>query len=101
MARSHDNDNEPRLMGRREASHYLGIGESTFSLWVSTHKLPPPIAGTRKWDRRAIDAKLDAISGLDQPANDDMEDEFAKWEREQNARETERASAGKKATSKR
>lgn len=95
------NDNGPRLIGRKEAASYLGIGESTFSLWVATHKMPSPIAGTRKWDKHAIDAKLDAISGLDQPANDDIEDEFAKWEREQNARETQRSGAGKKATRKR
>ncbi len=72
----------PRLIGRKEAAAYLGIGESTFSLWVSTHKMPPPVPGTRRWDRKAIDAKLDAISGLDLTP-DTVEDEFEKWEREQ------------------
>lgn len=75
------NDNRPRLIGRKEAAAYLGIGESTFSLWVSTHKMPPAIAGTRKWDRHAIDAKLDEISGL-LPNSEPIEDEFEKWERE-------------------
>lgn len=55
---------EPRLIGRKEAAAYCGIAESTFSMWVATHKMPPVIAGTRKWDKRAIDAKLDEISGL-------------------------------------
>ncbi|MBP1879145.1 helix-turn-helix transcriptional regulator [Agrobacterium rubi] len=73
------------MIGRKEAAAYLGIGESTFSLWVSTHKMPPPVPGTRRWDRKAIDAKLDAISGIDL-ASDTIEDEFEKWEREQNAR---------------
>lgn len=92
------NDNGPRLVGRKEASAYLGIGESTFSLWVATHKMPPAIAGTRKWDRRAIDAKLDEISGIGAPAaaNDNVEDEFEKWEREKNARKAERSGEGKK-----
>ncbi|PZP49820.1 MAG: hypothetical protein DI595_12725 [Agrobacterium fabrum] len=85
------NDNSPRLMGRREAAAYLGIGQSTFSLWVSTYKMPAAIAGTRKWDKRAIDAKLDEISGL-QSANDNTEDEFERWEREQNARKTQGSS---------
>ncbi|WP_245428154.1 helix-turn-helix transcriptional regulator [Rhizobium phaseoli] len=71
--------NTPRLMGRKDAAAYCGIAESTFSLWVATHKMPPCIPGTRKWDRRAIDAKLDEISGL---AVTPPEDPFDKWERE-------------------
>ncbi|WP_131818961.1 hypothetical protein [Rhizobium sp. LCM 4573] len=79
------NMSEPtRLIGRKEAAAYLGIAESTFSLWVSTHKMPPPIFGTRKWDKRAIDAKLDDISGL---ATDRKEDRYEKWMREQGATE--------------
>jgi hypothetical protein len=77
-------------MGRKEAAEYLGIGESTFSLWVSTHKMPPAIPGTRKWDRRAIDAKLDEISGLAQ-AGDPMKDTFARWEREKRAASSPRS----------
>jgi hypothetical protein len=53
--------------------------------------MPAAIAGTRKWDKRAIDAKLDEISGL-QPANDNTEDEFERWEREQNARKAQGSS---------
>jgi hypothetical protein len=41
--------------------------------------MPPCIPGTRKWDRRAIDAKLDEVSGLS--VNDD-EDPYDKWMRE-------------------
>ncbi|TCR07211.1 hypothetical protein [Neorhizobium sp. JUb45] len=94
------NDNSPRLVGRREAAAYLGIGESTFSLWVATHKMPPAVPGTRKWDRRAIDAKLDEISGL-VAANDNVEDEFDKWERERDARKAQGTGDGKKAPRKR
>lgn len=72
----------PRLIGRQEAAAYCGISPTCFSMWVSTHKMPPPIPGTRKWDKRAIDAKLDAISGLAPSA---QEDEFGKWEREKKA----------------
>ncbi|MBB4290619.1 hypothetical protein GGE16_002659 [Rhizobium leguminosarum] len=70
---------EPRLIGRKQAAVYLGIAESTFSLWVATYKMPPAIPGTRKWDKRAIDAKLDEISGLT-PA--EKEDPYDKWVRE-------------------
>ncbi len=69
----------PRLIGRKDAAAYLGIAESTFSSWVASHKMPPPIPGTRKWDRKAIDAKIDEISGLG--SNDD-EDPYEKWMRE-------------------
>ncbi|MBB2832387.1 UNVERIFIED_ORG: hypothetical protein GGD51_002516 [Rhizobium esperanzae] len=70
---------ERRLMGRKAAAVYCDIAESTFSLWVATHKMPPAIPGTRKWDRRAIDAKLDEISGL---TPEDQEDPYDKWIRE-------------------
>lgn len=78
----------PRLIGRKEAAAYLDIAESTFSMWVATHKMPPAIPGTRKWDKRAIDARLDEISGLD--TDDIAEDEFEKWEREQAALNAQR-----------
>ena len=73
------NNASPRLIGRKEAAEYCGISPTCFSLWVSTHKMPPPIPGTRKWDRRAIDAKLDEISGL---AATEPEDPYVKWMRE-------------------
>ena len=41
--------------------------------------MPQAIPGTRKWDKRAIDAKLDEISGLAANAN---EDPYEKWMRE-------------------
>lgn len=89
--RSPDNDNGPRLLGRREAAAYLGIAESTFSMWVATHKMPQAIYGTRRWDRKAIDAKLDEISGL--AVNDNSgETDLQKWRRERDARKAKRPS---------
>lgn len=70
----------PRLIGRAEAAAYCGITPTAFSLWVRTNIMPPAIPGTRKWDKKAIDAKLDEISGL--VANNSQEDEFDRWERE-------------------
>lgn len=69
----------PRLIGRKEAAAYCGIGESTFSMWVANHKMPAAIPGTRRWDKAAIDAKLDEISGL---AAREVEDPYEKWMRE-------------------
>lgn len=76
----------PRLIGRAEAAAYCGISPTAFSGWVSSHKMPPAIPGTRKWDRKAIDAKLDEISGLGTSSVD--EDPFKTWQsthREKNA----------------
>jgi len=70
---------QPRLISRKDAAAYCGVAQSTFSLWVSTHKMPPAVPGTRKWDKKAIDAKLDEISGLD---TEPTEDRYTKWMRE-------------------
>lgn len=71
----------PRLIGRKEAAAYLGIAESTFSMWVANHKMPPAVHGTRKWDKNGIDAKLDEIAGL-APAQ--KEDAYDAWMRQNN-----------------
>lgn len=75
----------PRLVGRKEAAAYLGIGESTFSMWVVQDKMPPAVPGTRKWDKKAIDARLDEISGL-ATAIASGEDDFDRLQRESDAR---------------
>lgn len=71
----------PRLIGRKKAAAHCDIAESTFSMWVATGKMPPAVPGTRKWDKRAIDAKLDEISGLGGPQPDKPETDFQKWKR--------------------
>lgn len=69
----------PRLLSRPQAAAYCGISPTCFSMWVASHKMPQAIPGTRKWDKRAIDAKLDEISGLAVASN---EDPYDKWMRE-------------------
>ncbi|MCJ7995904.1 hypothetical protein J5N58_08210 [Rhizobium cremeum] len=76
----------PRLLSRKDAATYCGIAESTFSMWISTHKMPPAVPGTRKWDKRAIDAKLDEISGLGGPPPDKPETDLQRWKRERDQR---------------
>lgn len=82
---------DPRLIGRKEAADYCGIGESTFSLWVATDKMPPTVPGTRKWDKRAIDARLDEISGLNAQATQniarDPDKEFREREKKRGERD--------------
>lgn len=90
MTRTPANDNAPRLIGRREAAAYCGVTPTCFSMWVASHKMPPAIPGTRKWDKRAIDAKLDDISGLGENDNSG-ETDLQKWRRERDARKAQRA----------
>ncbi len=56
----------PRLMTRSEAAGYCGLSPEGFSSWISSGKLPPPLPGTRRWDRRALDLSLDRLSGMTQ-----------------------------------
>ena len=54
----------PRLLTREQAAAYCGLSVHAFSEWVKTGRLPGPIRGTLRWDRKAIDAALDRASGL-------------------------------------
>jgi hypothetical protein len=54
-------------------------------MWIASHKMPPAIPGTRKWDRRAIDAKLDEISGLGDVSPIDRRSDLKKWRDEDKA----------------
>jgi hypothetical protein len=53
--------------GRIEAhaAAYCSLSLQGFSHWVKLGRLPGPIVGTTRWDRKAIDAALDVISGLE------------------------------------
>lgn len=59
---------EPRGMTRVRAAAYCGVSTSTFDEWRARGLVPGPLSGTKRWDRRAIDAALDRASGLTQPA---------------------------------
>lgn len=77
----HANDNDPRLLTREQAATYCGYSRSGFSRLVAIGALPGPIPGLSRWDKRAIDAKLDKISGLDND-NDNVPMTWERWERE-------------------
>jgi hypothetical protein len=53
-----------RVMSRAEAAAYCGCTVVGFSDWVRRGIVPGPIPGTRKWDRKAVDAALDEASQL-------------------------------------
>src|SRR3954471_19106818 len=59
-----DTDIRPRLLSRSQAACYCSVSTSTFSNWVHSGKVPPALPGTTRWDVKAIDVALDAMSGL-------------------------------------
>jgi hypothetical protein len=55
----------PRGLTAEGAAHYAGCRSvSAFQNWVRKGIMPKPMPGTRRYDRRAIDAALDHLSGL-------------------------------------
>ena len=81
-------DTGPRMLTRKQAAEYLNVTTAGFDVWVRKGIVPTAIAGTRRWDKRAIDASLDRQSGLSD--KDDGEDAFLKWERENALAESKR-----------
>jgi len=61
-----DNDNGQRLLSKQEAAAYCGVSLSTFHGWVKAGHMPAPLFGSKRWDKKAIDARLDKASGLEQ-----------------------------------
>ena len=55
----------PRLLTREQAAAYCGVGVTTFTTWVRRGMVPGPVSGTHRWDRKAIDGALDALSRID------------------------------------
>ncbi len=84
--------NQPRLISGPGAAAYLGLTPAAFSKWVSEGRIPKPLPGTRRWDRKAIDMALDRISGIESPVSaPEPEDPFLEWKREDEEREATKA----------
>ena len=54
-----------RLLAREEAAAYCDLSPSGFDTWVRAGRLPGPIPGTRRYDRKALDAALDRLMETD------------------------------------
>lgn len=55
----------PRLLTTRQVAAYLGFANTkSVADLVKSGAIPAPLVGTKKWDRHAIDAALDRLSGL-------------------------------------
>jgi hypothetical protein len=73
-------DESPRCLTVREAAAYAGCNTvSAFRDWVRKRIMPGPLPGTHRYDRKAIDAALDRLSGLS--ANIVEPSEYESWKR--------------------
>ena len=72
----HGNDSF-RLMRRAEAAAYCACNPATCSRWVAAGLLPKSIPGIQRWDRRAIDERLNFLSGL--TGNSSIDDPYVAW----------------------
>lgn len=86
--------NQPRMITKVEAAQYCGLTPSGFSSWVKRGVLPNSVPGTNRWDRKAIDARIDRLSGLQPQMNDD--NNFDEMEAAIDARLAQRRTQGKK-----
>jgi len=76
---------QPRGMTKKPAAAYCGCGSlAAFDDWVRRGILRGPIPGTHRWDRKAIDMKLDLASGL--RAGTTPETALQEWRAKKNAR---------------
>jgi hypothetical protein len=66
----------PRLLNRYQAAAYCSLSVQGFDRWVRLGRLPGPIAGTTRWDLKAIDAALDSASGLSVSASSSALDQW-------------------------
>jgi hypothetical protein len=79
----------PRLLTRGQAAAYCGVGQTTFTAWVRLGIMPGPVPRTHRWDRKAIDAALDAQSEIDAKLEGKALD---RWKAKHRARHTEKDS---------
>jgi predicted DNA-binding transcriptional regulator AlpA len=75
-------DIQPRLLSKKDAAAYLGVSTPTFAKWVAEGLFPPSVSITKMWDKKAIDAQLDKLSGLEANDTDDGGYERRRLERE-------------------
>jgi len=55
----------PRGLSVEQAASYAGCNTvAAFRAWVRKGIMPPPLPGTHRYDRKAIDVALDRLSGL-------------------------------------
>lgn len=69
----------PRLLRKPEVLTMLGVSASTLRRWQESGIVPPPLPGTARWDRLAIERALDRARGVAEPSAPTLSERAAKW----------------------
>lgn len=70
---------QPRGMTREAAAAYCSLSPTAWDRWVRDGRMPPPVTGTHRWDRKAIDLAWDRLSGIATAEVDASEAAMAAW----------------------
>lgn len=79
---------QPRMLTREEAAAYCGLSPEGLSDWMRRGLVPRPIPGTHRIDRKALDAALDKLSGIEP---EQEKSALARWKEARDARAAGRA----------
>lgn len=90
-----NNYGQSRLLTKAQAAHYCALSPRGFAAWVKSGRLPGPITGTTRWDRRAIDVALD--DAMTMAANENI-DPYDTWKARYHENQSNRDSHSKKKT---
>lgn len=71
----------PRLLKRAQVMALLQVSSSTLARWIDQGIVPPPLAGTSRWDRLEIERALDATAGSAQPRPPTLSERASTWAR--------------------
>ncbi|QRM27903.1 hypothetical protein JO965_16775 [Microvirga sp. VF16] len=72
-----------RGVTRKMAAEHCCLSLRGFDQWVDKGLLPGPIPGTRRWDLKAIDLRLDELSGIaTHKITAEADDDYKRWIRE-------------------
>lgn len=72
-----------RLVTRAKAAKHCGLSLRGFDRWVNEGLLPGSIPGTRRWDLKAIEFRLDELSGIAaSKIIAEADDDYERWIRE-------------------
>lgn len=77
--------NAPRLMSKADAAAYCGLSPAGYDAWQKAGKVPGPLPGTHRYDRKAIDDALDRQSGLATLKQDTPFSAYDEWKRGRDA----------------
>ena len=70
---------QPRLLRRAQVLELLQVSSSTLARWIERGIVPPPVDGTARWDRLAIERALDRVCQVAEPSPPTLTERATRW----------------------